>query len=213
MMFLQRVTPDAVAACWLKAELSSPRFRPRVIAALKRLDISSRLIQRPILTSARENRLRHRMLRLHRGDLWGGLVQRTEWWRAVIPPREFRRLRVINYPTWTLLSRDTGRLSAAASVIARGIIPVQATGRSADESRAVITNVLQIHDRLPEVEIQNQLILLGRPAGRIWTILEGNKRATALYIRYFLAKGAPIPPTIQVLVGLTEERCAGLRLK
>ncbi|MGH7424114.1 MAG: hypothetical protein ACREJ1_10635, partial [Candidatus Methylomirabilales bacterium] len=61
MTFLERVSPDLVAACWLKAELSSPRFRPRVIAALKRLDLSSRLIRRPILTSVRENRLRHRV--------------------------------------------------------------------------------------------------------------------------------------------------------
>lgn len=213
MTFLERVSPDVVATCWLKAELSSPRFRPRIIAALKRLDLSSRLIRRPILASVRENRLRHQVLRLHRGDLWGGLPHRTEWWRAVIPPQEFRRLRVINYPTWTLLSRDTGRLSAAATVIARGIVPAQATGRWAHEARAVITNVLQIRDRLPEVEIQNQFILMGQPTGRIWTILEGNKRATALYIGHFLAKTAPLPPAIRVLIGLTEERCACLRLK
>ena len=212
MTFLERVSPDVVAACWLKGELSSPRFRPRVIAVLKRLDLSSRLIRKPILASVRENRLRHQVLRLHRGDLWGGLPHRTEWWRAVIPPQEFRRLRVINYPTWTLLSRDTGRLSAAATVIARGIVPAQATGRWAHEARAVITHVLQIRDRLPEVEIQNQFILMGQPTGRIWTILEGNKRATALHIRHFLAKSAPFPPPIRVLVGLTEERCACLRL-
>jgi hypothetical protein len=212
MTFLERVSPDVVAACWLKAELSSPRFRPRVIAALKRLDLSSRLIRRPILASVRENRLRHRVLQLHRGDLWGGLPHRTEWWRVVIRPQEFRRLRVINYPTWTLLSHATGRLSAAATVIARGIVPAQATGRWAHEARAVITNVLQIRDRLPGVEIQNQFILMGQPTGRIWTILEGNKRATALYIRHFLAKSAPFSPPIRVLVGLTEERCACLRL-
>jgi hypothetical protein len=213
MTLLEPVSPDLVAACWLKAELFSPRFRPRVIAALKRLDLSSRLIQRPVLTSVRENRLRRQVLRLHRRDLWGALSHRTQWWRAVIPPQEFRRLRVINYPTWTLLSRDTGRLSTVATVIARGTVPARATGRWAHEARAVITNVLQIRDRLPEVEIHNQLILMGRPTGRIWTILEGNKRATALYIGHFLAKTAPLPPAIRVLIGLTEERCACLRLK
>ncbi|MCI0407914.1 MAG: hypothetical protein L0191_05005 [Acidobacteria bacterium] len=213
MTFLERVSPDLIAACWLKAELSSPRFRPRLTAALKRLDLSPRLIQRPILTSVRENRLRHQVLQLHRGDLWGGLPHRTEWWRAVILPQEFRRLRVINYPTWTFLSLATGRLSAAATVIARGIVPAKATGRWAHEARAVISNVLQIRDRLPEVEIQNQFILMGRPTGRICTILEGNKRATALYIRHFLAQTAPVPSAIQVLIGLTEDRCACLRLK
>jgi hypothetical protein len=213
MTLLERVSPDVVAACWLKAELSSPRFRPRVLAALKRLDLSTRLIRRPILTSVRENRLRDRVLQLHRGELWRGFPHQTEWWRAVIRPQEFRRLRVINYPTWTLLSRDTGRLSAAATVITRGIVPAQATGRWGDEARAVITNVLQIRDRLPEVEIQNQFILMGRPHGRIWTILEGNKRAAALYIRHCLANATPFPAAVQVLIGLTEERCACLRLK
>ncbi|MCI0483727.1 MAG: hypothetical protein L0Y78_03990 [candidate division NC10 bacterium] len=213
MTLLERVSRDLVAACWLKAELFSPRFRPRVIAALKRCGLSSRVIQRPVLTSVRENRLRRQVLRFHRRDLWGALSHRTEWWRAVIPPQEFRRLRVINYPTWTLLSRDTGRLSTAATVIARGTVPARATGRWAHEARAVITNVLQIRDRLPEVEIHNQLILMGRPTGRLWTILEGNKRATALYIGHFLAKTAPLPPAIRVLIGLTEERCACLRLK
>jgi hypothetical protein len=213
MTFLERVSPDLVAACWLKAELSSPRFRPRVTLALKRLGLSSRLIRRPILTSVRENRLRHRVLQLHREDLWGVLPRRTEWWRAAISPQEFRRLRVINYPTWSLLTRDTGRLSAAATVIARGTVPARATGRWAREARAVIAHVCQIRDRLPQVEIQNQFILMGRPHGRIWTILEGNKRATALYMRHCLTKRSPFAHPIRVLIGLTEERCACLRLK
>lgn len=212
MIFLEQVSSDFVTACWLKAELSSPRFRPRVLKALKDLHLPLRAIEKPTLSSRRENLLRQKVLTLYRGDTWGTLPQYIEWWRATITPKEFRTLRVINYPTWTLLSRNTGRLSAAAAVVAKETVPATAKGRWAQEARAVITHVLEIRKRMKVAEVETRLILIGRPQGKTWTILEGNKRATGLYIRCFLTKKEPFPPSIQVLVGLTTQPCSSLRI-
>ncbi len=212
MIFLEQVSRDLVAASWLKAELSSPRFRPRVVQALKQFHLPLRAVERPTLTNRRENLLRQQALHLHRGDTWGILPQHTQWWRAAITPQEFRRLRVINYPTWTLLSRGTGRLSAAAAVVARETVPPKAKGRWAQEAHAVITHVREIRNRLKGAEIPFPLILMGRPGGKTWTILEGNKRATAIYIRCFLTKTEPFPPTIHVLLGLTAQPLSCLRI-
>ncbi|MFQ5657984.1 MAG: hypothetical protein ACE5G5_10615 [Candidatus Methylomirabilales bacterium] len=212
MTFLEQVSFDLVVARWLKAELSSPRFRPRVLKALKRLNLPPRALERPILTSRRENLLRREALHLHRQDISGTFPRDTRWWRAAITRQLFRRLRVINYPTWTLLSRDTGLLSEAADTVARGEIPPKARGRWAQEAHAVTSNVLEIQDRMNWAGNEAQLILMGRPKGKTWTILEGNKRATALYIRCFLAKTGPFPRSLEVLVGLTAQPFPPLRV-
>ena len=212
MTFLEQVSFDLVVARWLNAELSSPRFRPRLLKAMKRLNVSPRVLERPILTSPRENLLRRELLQLHRQDISATFPRDTRWWRAAITRHLFRRLRVINYPTWTLLSRDTGLLSDAADIVARGKMPPKARGRWAQEARAVISNVLEIQDRRNLAGIEAQLILMGRPKGKIWTILEGNKRATALYIRCFLAKTEPFPRPLEVLVGITAQPFPSLRL-
>jgi len=214
MILLEEVNFDLVVACWLRVELSSPRFRPRVVKALRHLRIPPRVIQRPNLTSPRENFLRQKTLKLYRGDIWGTFPSDTRWWRCTITPEEFRRLRVINYPTWTLLSRDTGRLSRAAHVIAGEPPSVKARGRWAQEVQAVITNVREIRDRRRVADIlQHPLILMGRPKGKTWTILEGNKRGAALYIRCILAKIETLPTSLQVLVGLTAHPFPWLRVR
>ncbi len=211
MVFLEQVSPDLVVACWLKAELLSPRFRPRVEKALKHVRLLPRAIERPNLTSRRENLLRQQALHLYRTDTWGILPERVHWWRAAITPQEFRQLRVINYPTWTLLSRDTGRLSVAAAVVARETVPPKAKGRWANEAGAVITHVRELRDRLKGTEIQSQLILIGHSGRKTCTILEGNKRATAFYIRCFLTNTEAFPPSMRVFVGLTARSFSRLR--
>jgi hypothetical protein len=212
MRLLTEVSPDLVVARWLQAELHSPRFTHRVKQALQRLRLSEQKIERPNLTSVRENFLRQTALHLYRGDIWGVLPKDTTWWRAEITPQEFQRFRVINYPTWSLLSRGTGLLSEAAALILRGKVPSRAKGRWVEEAAAVIENVLDIRDRTPLVEIQDQLIVMGRPQGKVWTIVEGNKRATALYIRCFRAKREPFPESLRVLMGFTAEPFPWLRL-
>jgi hypothetical protein len=211
MTFVEQVSADLVVACWLKAELSSPRFRPRVVKALKHFRVPLRAVERPNVTSRRENLLRRAALQSYRKDTWGILPQDTQWWRAAITSHEFRRLRVINYPTWTLLSCNTGRLSVAAVVVTRETVPPKARGRWPQEARAVITHVREIRDRLKGAEIQSQLIVMGRPGGKTWTIVEGNKRATALYIRCFLTKTEVVPRSFQVLLGLTAQPLSCLR--
>lgn len=212
MIFLEQVSFDLVVARWLKAELSSPRFRPRILKTLKKLNLSPRVLERPILTSPRENLLRQEVFHLHRQDISGTFPRDAQWWRAAITRQLFRRLRVIHYPTWTLLSRDTGLLSEAAAMVAKGKMQPKPRGRWAQEAHAVISNVLEIQDRLSPAGIEAQLILMGRPKGKAWTILEGNKRATALYIRCFLAKTEPFPRSLEVLVGLTAQSFPSLRL-
>lgn len=211
MTFLERVSADLVAACWLKAELSSPRFRPRVVKALKHLRLPLRAVERPTLTSRSENLLRRHALHHYREDTWGALPRHTQWWRVAITSEDFRRLRVINYPTWSILSRNTGRLSVAAVVIAGETVPAKAQGRWAQEARAVITHVLRMRQRVTPKDIQAKLILTGRPGRKTWTILEGNKRATALYIRCFLTQSEPFPPSIHVFLGLTAKSFSCVR--
>jgi len=211
MTLLEPVRFDVVVASWLEAERHSPRFRRRLLRALASLRLPARILEQPDLASPRENRWRRQVLQHYRSDLWRSLPARAEWWRATITPHEFRRLRVINYPTWTLLSRHTGRLSAAAAVINARAVATGAKGRWAREARAVTTHVRAIRDRMRWAALQRRLILLGQSGRRTWTILEGNKRAAGLYIRTVLMKVEPLPPAIHVLVGLTEGPCACLR--
>lgn len=214
MILLEEVSFDLVAACWLRAELSSPRFRPRVVAALKRLCIPPRVIERPILASPREKLQRQKILTHYRADICETFPSGTRWWRGTISAGEFRRLRVINYPTWTLLSRDTGRLSKAAHTIAGDTVAVKGKSRWAREAQAVITHVREIHDQRKVAGIvKHRLILMGRPRGRTWTILEGNKRGTALYIRCLLARIEPLPATLPVFVGLTAKAFPWTRVR
>ncbi len=212
MILLEQVSADLVVACWLKAELSSRRFRPRVVKALQHFSLPLRAIERPRLASPRENQLRAQALHRYRQDTWGVLPEDTQWWRAAITPLEFRRLRVINYPTWSFLSRNTGRLSTAAAVIARETVPATAKSRWAREARAVITHVGRVKQRIQAADLQTKLIVMGRHGGTIWTILEGNKRAAALYIHCFLEKVEPFPSSIHILLGLTSQPSSALRI-
>lgn len=214
MILLEQVSFDLVVACWLRAELSSPRFRPRVAAALKRLCIPPRVIERPILTSPRENLQRQTILTRYRADICDTLPSDTRWWRGAISAGEFRRLRVINYPTWTVLSQGTGRLAKAAHTIAGEPVAVTRHSRWAHEARAVITHVREMHDQRKVADIvKHHFIVMGRPGGKIWTILEGNKRGTALYLRCLLARIEPLPTSLQVFVGLTAKAFPWTRVR
>ena len=105
MRFLERVPEDAVITAFLRAELNSKRFGPRLVTLLDGVD--------PKDVFDRNPEFRRDLLARHRGwgnseGLFAGFPEEVEWHRVAATPGEVLEIRYINWDWWL-------RISAAGS--------------------------------------------------------------------------------------------------
>lgn len=198
MRRIRRATRNGVVAAWLRAEVASPRFGHH----LRLNEVDRQVIERPDLNDPAENSLRRHLLR-YREDILTTIPDDTEWWAAELAAGDLAGLFAINYPAWHIYSRGTGRLLEVAEAIRDAVCPSADDAKIADGLAAIRENVRGIYRALAGGRSLEPLVLLGREAAGPFTVIEGNRRATALCWRHRL-DGVPCPG-VSAFIGITSK--------
>lgn len=191
------VTEAEVIAEFLRAEIDSPRFGPRVRARLEADGWEAAVIERPDTSIESDNRYRSALLHGYRGvggsaPLLEGLPESMAWTRVALTPSELGNVRYIDYPYWNVLSDGTRSPAHAAERIRAG---VTALGRPNDAFHAVSARVCA-------GELLGTPILVAPDDESPLVILEGHTRITGMLIR-----PECLPAALEALVG----RASGVR--
>jgi hypothetical protein len=184
---LHRISEDEMIATFLRAELDSDRWGPKLRDLLARNGRDEACLRAPDLGSVDENRYRRSLLEEHRAyerrdGLFGGFPPDVQWHRAALTPDEVLGILYINWDWWLRATEGTRRPADAARSIRAGEIP----GVTVAEHEAVATT--------------EPLIVVTTPALERFVVLEGHARLTALAL--FPER---IPPELEVLLGISDE--------
>ena len=178
MRTIARVTEAEVIAEFLRAEIDSPRFGPRIAARIAADGRDEGVVRAPDPAAAEDNAYRAALLHSYRGvggsaPLLEGLPERIDWHRVAFARDELGEIRYIDYPYWNELSAGTRSPRVAADRIRAGIT---AMDRPNDAFHALARRLCAGED--PGMPI---LIATGADAPPI--ILEGHTRVTAMLLR------------------------------
>ena len=178
MRLIERVDEAEVVAEFLRAEIDSPRFGPRVRARLAADGRDESIVRAPDVRDADANSYRSELLHGYRGiggsaPLLEGLPERIEWHRAAIARDSLDEVRYIDYPYWNELSAGTRSPRVAAMRIHAGIT---AMDRSNDAFHALAA-------RLCAGEDLGMPILIATDPAAPPVILEGHTRVTAMLLQ------------------------------
>ena len=191
MRLIERVSEAEVIAEFLRAEIDSPRFGPRVRARIQEDGRDPSVVLKPDLNSAADNAYRAALLHSYRGvggsaPLLEGLPEQIDWYRGAVSRASLGRMRFIDYPYWNELSAGTRSPVHAAERIRAG---VRAMNRPND-------NFVALSARLCSGESLGMPILVAPDAESPPVILEGHTRVTAMLLRPDC-----LPREIDVLIG------------
>jgi len=181
---------DEVIACFLRAEIMSPRWSPTLMAFLTRDQMPRRVLERPDHSVQEENAYRRRLLGEFRG--WGrhmllfrGFPTDISWFHIAVTPDELAQVQYINWSYWLEISGGSRLAKDVAARIRSGW---------SDEHRATFEHIaaqVRAGTRLPKLIVVTGL----GPHDRI-VVVEGHARLTG----YLLAEDA-LPDTIEMFLG------------
>ena len=142
-------------------------------------------------------------------------VFNSSWYTNTLDLSDFMELRAIKGLGWDIHSKFSGKISAIADLIynKRGAIsslykvPVNLLLRTLDlikklKSKETMGAILDMERK---GNLDTDLILLQSNDSRLTTILEGNKTAVALYIKYCLKEESLYKP-FRVFIGHQESK-------
>ncbi len=178
MKLVERVAEAEVVAEFLRAEIDSPRFGPRIRARLEQDGRATSILERPDTTNEDENAYRAALLHGYRGvggsaPLLEGLPEEMEWHRALLTGADLEHVRYIDYPYWNELSAGTRSPAVAADRIRAGIT---AMNRPNDA-------FLAVSSRLCAGEALGSCVLIAPDRASPLVILEGHTRVTGMFLR------------------------------
>jgi hypothetical protein len=194
MRILHPVTEDEVIAAFLRVELGSGRYGPKLRALLERDAVAVEVLERPDAADFEQNAYRRRLLDEHRGfeqriGLFDGFPARVAWYRAALPPDEVLAIRYINWDWWNVVSDGTRSAVVAAERIRRGEIE----GVTVEE-HAEIAQALSATSPHPE------LIVVTKPDHARPVLVEGHVRLTVYALFPDL-----LPPELELYIGVAED--------
>ena len=178
-----------MVACFLGAELTSPRFGAAVRAALAEAGESERLLTRPDTSDAGENAARRALLAATRGygedrEVFEDFPPGVRWEWAMLTPEDLAAVRYIEYSYWNELSAGSRLPGDAAARIRVGVEAFDVSNERFELAAAS----LAAGERFPP------LILAGVARDDL-VCLEGNLRLTAYALAGF-------PAEVECLVGI-----------
>ncbi len=195
-MKLLRVIPEAdMVAAFLKAEISSDRFRSDVREAMLSFGVPDLLITHPNTKESRENALRAEVLGAYRGyrrngGMFEGVPDDLTWHEAEIARAEFGNLRYVDYSYWNELTDNTHVVKVGVGNIRKGRIVF---GVSNDRFLALAEEIRRGRHNF------GPMILWGQDVASPLEILEGHLRATALGLA-----GEEAPAVVEAIIGLVK---------
>ncbi|MFC0432761.1 hypothetical protein [Kutzneria buriramensis] len=183
MRVLGASSEDEMVACFLRGELASRRFGPKLRSHLAVGE--ERLLARPDLADEGANRARRALLAATRGygenrDLFENFPTGVTWIRALLSNEEASGVRYIDYSYWIELSGGSRRPTDAAKRIRAGL-------RAFEVPNEPFLEAADARSGFPP------LILVGERRDEL-VCLEGNLRLTAYALAGF-------PADIECLVG------------
>ncbi len=115
MRLLSPLTEAEFVAAFLRSEIASPRFGPKIAAIVARDGIPERLLTDPDTSNEDANRIRIRVLSEYRGyrtnaSLFKGFPDDVRWHRARLTPPELRHVLYIDYEYWVGFSGGSRRV-------------------------------------------------------------------------------------------------------
>jgi hypothetical protein len=177
----------------LRAEVSSERFRDRLLALLERDGVDPSVIERPDLADAEATAYRLALLGEHRGwgrdeGMFGAFPTDVEWFGAALSPVEVLAVLYIDWDWWLHLSGGTRRPTDAAERIRAGLVPGVDV-----ESHEPLARALRSRQPPPE------LIVVTLPDRSRLVLVEGHWRLTAyaLFPDY-------LPQELEIFLGVAE---------
>ena len=178
MRLIERIAEADVIAEFLRAEIDSPRFGPRVRARIEADGRDESVVRMADTTDADDNAYREALLHSYRGvgcsaPLLEGLPARIDWHRAEIARDALDEVHYIDYPYWNELSAGTRLPRVAAGRIHAG---VRAMDRPND-------GFIALAARLCAGEALGMPILIAPDRASPAVILEGHTRVTAMLLR------------------------------
>lgn len=197
---MRKVTEDEIVGAWLKTEISQNwnLVRQYLNSSIKDNYIL-KLIRNPDYSNTSENRLRLKLLLAFRSSLLLSVIG-AKWIENDLDESEFKRLKVINEAGWNIVSNFSGDLSEVAKNI-------DETKRWQNNPH-ILYSINKVHEKEREVDIDNlhgKLFLIKSEDSVHTTILEGNKKAIALYRKCYLKRNLNYEP-IRVFVGFLKSK-------
>jgi hypothetical protein len=169
---LETVSEDRMVAAFLKAEISSPRWRELILESLAQDRRPRSIIDFPDLNDAHENEYRALLLgyRGYRENrfIFSGFPNNAHWQSAQLDHDDQQRIRVMNDDTWPKL----GSGSRMAADVAESL----KSGRTKHE---VLNEILGTLERLRRGESLPEVILVGGSLHGQLIIMEGHVRIIA----------------------------------
>jgi len=193
MRILQPVDEDEVIAAFLRTELDSERYGPKLRGLLDRYGRDESVLRQPSLASTDDNAYRRALLDEHRAyerreGLFDGFPERVEWHRASLTRNELLELRYINWDWWLRITAGSrGPLDAAARIRAG-----QVAGVTAAEHEPIARALAG--PGAPE------LIAATTPALSPVVLVEGHVRVSAAALFPEL-----VPEELEILLGVSPE--------
>jgi hypothetical protein len=193
MRVIKRVTEAEMVATFLRAEITSSRFSPKILSILERDGVDREIIDKPDINNAGENEYRATLLGEFRGykrneELFNSFPNNVVWYRALLNQSDLLKIRYMNYSYWIELSGGSRLVAEAAERVLAGEIEKE----TADWIRAAAEAVRQGASFAEMI-----LVRPNRQSDLI--VLEGHLRATA-----YLLSLDYLPPEISVIVGYSE---------
>jgi hypothetical protein len=188
-------TEDEMVALFLRTEITSVRFRAKLLERLEKAGLPERLLTEPNLADAVENRARRELLGQYRGygrdeDYFEGFPENLRWEWEMLIPEELTRVKYIDYSYWNELSGGSRLPADAAPRIRAGIAPF---GVSMEWALGFADTIAAGADIPP-------MILVAPREDGDFVLLEGHVRLTG-----YLLRPEALPAELPVLVGYSSE--------
>lgn len=198
----REVSVDEIIGVWLKREYNPEnwqRFRNRLPDTIT-LEEMNRIVNSQDYTSQSDNTIRFLFLDYSRQPLFIDMLD-AQWKETTFTEDEFKKLRIIADSGWRMISKYSGLLSGVANFLhgrfdlvlsflqQRRRLSAPSQRRNWDVLIETVETIRNM-EQSPICELDKTLFLLKSYDSIHTTILEGNKTAVALYIKYFILNQA-----------------------
>ncbi len=187
MKILRPLTDAEVVSAFIRAELSSPRFRKNMLTHATGLGVTEVELLDSSTADNQLNIKRRNVLVHARPGIMKTLPTDVVWQEVLFSVEEWSRIQYINDEPWVVFSDNT-------RLVARG-----AAKATQESDRTIHQRVVEIHEKLQRGKKIEKIILLADPKLTKIVVVEGHVRATS-----YLALDQVSMVKIPIILGVSQ---------
>jgi hypothetical protein len=192
MQIVEKVSETEMVAIFLRTEITSSRFGKNILRILERNDVDRKIIDKPNIKDANENKRRAALLGEFRGykrneEIFLNFPDDARWYRVLLNREDLLKVKYMNYSYWNDISGGSRLVADAAKRIFSGEIENDEGFRAAAEA-------------VRNGKLFEEIILVSENERSDLILLEGHLRATA-----YLMSLEYLPPQVSAIVGYSEK--------